>query len=61
MDMDIDLLVTVVNSLPLIRNSFDVDYKDRYKKVSSVSSHELCNYMQLLLPQILSYVHIHRL
>ncbi len=38
-DMDIDLFVTEVNSLPLLWNSSDVDYKDRNKKVSSVSSH----------------------
>ncbi len=38
MDMDIDLLVTKVNSLPLLRKSFNADFKDRNKKASSVSS-----------------------
>ncbi len=38
--MGIDLLVTdEVNSSPLLWNPSDVDYKDRNKKVSSVSSH----------------------
>lgn len=30
--MNIDRLVTKVNSLPLLWNSFDIDYKDRNKK-----------------------------